>query len=85
VPTASNPPAEPRRVRVVPEGPILIEGPVEVELEDGSTMVYDRFTVALCACRRSRRFPLCDASHRRKLRRQPQSSDDLPAAQQFST
>jgi CDGSH-type Zn-finger protein len=51
-----------------PEGPVLVEGPVEVELEDGSTVVSERFMVALCVCRRSRRPPFCDTSHRRKER-----------------
>jgi CDGSH-type Zn-finger protein len=66
VPTASN--AEPRRVTVVRGGPVLIEGPVELELPDGSTVRSDRFVVAVCACRRSRRFPFCDTSHRRRQR-----------------
>ncbi|QFG19822.1 CDGSH iron-sulfur domain-containing protein [Actinomadura sp. WMMB 499] len=58
-----------RRVRPVPGGPVLVEGPVEVELEDGRVVVSDRFTVALCVCRRSRAYPFCDASHRRRPRR----------------
>ncbi|AQS71779.1 iron-binding protein [Streptomyces pactum] len=41
-----------------------MEGPVEVELEDGTTVSSDRFRVALCTCRRSRRYPWCDTSHR---------------------
>lgn len=57
---------ERRRVVIVPGGPILVEGPVEIELEDGRTLVCDRFLVALCGCHRSRRFPLCDTSHRRR-------------------
>ncbi|GAA0938149.1 CDGSH iron-sulfur domain-containing protein [Actinocorallia libanotica] len=60
---------EPRRVVLDPEGPVLVEGPVEIVLEDGSTVVSDRFMVALCTCRRSRDYPLCDTSHRRKKRR----------------
>lgn len=58
----------PRRVRMVPGGPVLVEGPVEVLLEDGRTVVSDRFLVALCACRRSRSYPFCDTSHRRRVR-----------------
>jgi CDGSH-type Zn-finger protein len=57
-----------RRVVVVPSGPVLVEGPVEIVLPGGSTVVSDRFLVAVCACRRSRRFPLCDTSHRRVSR-----------------
>ncbi|MFM9627190.1 MULTISPECIES: CDGSH iron-sulfur domain-containing protein [Streptomyces] len=60
-----NSPAErPRRISVRRKGPLLVEGPVEVELEDGSTVVSDRFRVALCTCGRSRRYPWCDTSHR---------------------
>jgi CDGSH-type Zn-finger protein len=66
VPTESNADAAPRRVRLVQGGPILIEGPVELTLPDGSTTVSDRFLVAICACRRSRRYPFCDTSHRLK-------------------
>ncbi|MGW5210554.1 CDGSH iron-sulfur domain-containing protein [Streptomyces sp. NPDC004051] len=29
-------------------------------------MVSQRFTVAVCTCRRSRIFPWCDTSHRRR-------------------
>ncbi|MFG6197683.1 CDGSH iron-sulfur domain-containing protein [Nonomuraea sp. JJY05] len=47
---------------------MLVEGPVEVLLEDGSVVTSDRFLVALCVCRRSRRFPFCDTSHRRRTR-----------------
>ncbi|MGA4844160.1 CDGSH iron-sulfur domain-containing protein [Streptomyces sp. G45] len=46
-------------------GPLMVEGPVEVTLDDGSTVTSDRFQVAVCTCRRSRRYPWCDTSHRR--------------------
>lgn len=59
------------RVRVVPGGPVLVEGPVEVVLEDGTAVTSDRFVVALCACRRSRCYPWCDTSHRRRARPGP--------------
>lgn len=49
-------------------GPLLVEGPVEVELEDGTIVSSDRFRVALCTCRRSRRYPWCDTSHRARVR-----------------
>jgi CDGSH-type Zn-finger protein len=41
---------------------------VEVELEDGTVVSSDRFQVALCTCRRSRRFPWCDTSHRSRTK-----------------
>ncbi|WP_330172388.1 CDGSH iron-sulfur domain-containing protein [Streptomyces sp. NBC_01498] len=50
------------------DGPFLVDGPVEVVLDDGTTVRSDRFTVALCACRRSRTYPWCDTSHRRRVR-----------------
>ncbi|MBG6093857.1 CDGSH iron-sulfur domain-containing protein [Actinomadura viridis] len=59
---------ERRRVTIVPGGPILVEGPVEVVMDDGNVVRSDRFLVALCACRRSGRYPFCDTSHRRRVR-----------------
>lgn len=58
----------PRRVVVDPEGPILVEGPVEVVREDGTVAESDRFQVAICTCRRTRTAPWCDTSHRRHRR-----------------
>ncbi|MFD7666511.1 CDGSH iron-sulfur domain-containing protein [Streptomyces sp. NPDC059788] len=55
---------EARRVVQDPAGPVLVEGPVEVRLGDGTTARSDRPLVALCRCRRSRTFPWCDTSHR---------------------
>ncbi|MFD7610657.1 CDGSH iron-sulfur domain-containing protein [Streptomyces sp. NPDC059828] len=56
------------RVILPVDGPLLIEGPIEVVLQDGSTVSSDRFCVALCMCHRSRSYPWCDASHRRRTR-----------------
>ncbi|MBL1076875.1 CDGSH iron-sulfur domain-containing protein [Nocardia sp. 2] len=50
------------------EGPALIEGPVELVTADGRTIRSDRCLVALCLCRRSSIYPLCDTSHRRHRR-----------------
>ncbi len=57
-----------KRVRIDSGGPILVEGPVEIVTPDGETVTSDRFVVALCACRRSKSFPFCDTSHRRRSR-----------------
>lgn len=65
-----------RRIKVQHRGPLLVEGPVEVELEDGTTVVSDRFRVALCTCRRSRRYPWCDTSHRDRARGRPGRPED---------
>lgn len=56
-------------------GPVVVEGPVEVVLEDGTVARSDRFAVALCTCRRSRTFPWCDTSHRRREHRSPAEGD----------
>lgn len=58
---------EPRRVTLEHGGPVLVEGPVEIVLDDGTTVRSDRFMVALCVCRRSRTYPFCDTSHRKKV------------------
>jgi len=57
-----------REVVVTADGPVLITGPVEVVLPDGRRVRSDRPVTALCVCRRSRRTPFCDTSHRRKIR-----------------
>ena len=45
---------------------MLIEGPVDMVLDDGSRVCSDRFLVAVCMCKRSKIYPLCDTSHRRR-------------------
>lgn len=41
---------------------------MEVVTEDGTVVSSERFAVAVCTCRRSRSFPWCDTSHRRRTR-----------------
>jgi CDGSH-type Zn-finger protein len=62
-------------------GPVLVEGPVEVVLPDGSVELSERPVVALCTCRRSRRYPFCDTSHRRHGRPRAEASADGEAGQ----
>lgn len=57
-----------RRVIVTDDGPILVYGPVDVEMPDGTRVPSDRAVTALCACGRSARRPFCDTSHRRRVR-----------------
>lgn len=54
------------RIRTDRDGPLLVEGPVEVTGPGGDTVVSKRFVVAICTCRRSRAYPWCDTSHRRR-------------------
>jgi hypothetical protein len=63
--------ARPRRVTVMPDGPLLVEGPVELVTPGGEAVRSERFVVAVCACRRSKRYPFCDTSHRRRVRTRP--------------
>ena len=66
--TSRRDPGTARAVRVVPGGPVLVEGPVELTGADGTVVTVDRFLVAVCVCRRSKRYPICDTSHRRRVR-----------------
>ncbi|MGW8764428.1 CDGSH iron-sulfur domain-containing protein [Streptomyces sp. NPDC055815] len=56
------------RLRPLPEGPLLVEGPAEIVMPDGSVIRCERPVMALCTCRRSLRAPFCDTSHRPRLR-----------------
>ncbi|MFV9632466.1 CDGSH iron-sulfur domain-containing protein [Mycobacterium neumannii] len=70
---------EPRTVRVVPNGPLMVQGPVRIEMPDGQVVESDRFMVAVCTCRRSKDYPLCDTSHRRRKRADASAKRDAPA------
>ncbi|MFE7584621.1 CDGSH iron-sulfur domain-containing protein [Streptomyces gardneri] len=67
-----------RRVSMDPRGPVLVEGPVEIALDDGTVARSDRFVVAVCTCRRSRTYPWCDTSHRRRERATPPPEEGKP-------
>ncbi|WP_078903626.1 CDGSH iron-sulfur domain-containing protein [Streptomyces xanthophaeus] len=67
-----------RRVSVERSGPVLVEGPVEILLEDGTLARSDRFVVAVCTCRRSRTYPWCDTSHRPRERATPPPQERSP-------
>jgi CDGSH-type Zn-finger protein len=54
---------------MVQGGPALVPGPVELVTDDGTVVASDRFLVAVCMCRRSKMFPLCDTSHRKRVRK----------------
>ncbi|GAB1812872.1 CDGSH iron-sulfur domain-containing protein [Mycobacterium sp. MUNTM1] len=67
------------RVQVVPNGPVLVSGPVRIEMPGGEVVESDRFMVAICTCRRSGRYPLCDTSHRRCRRLKTSAPSSAPA------
>ncbi|WP_017613867.1 CDGSH iron-sulfur domain-containing protein [Nocardiopsis salina] len=65
-----------RRVVVTGEGPILVHGPVDIEMPDGERVHSDRPVTALCACGRTAHLPFCDTSHRRRVRDAERKEDD---------
>jgi len=67
-----------RLVRVVPAGPVMVQGPVRIEMPAGRVVASDRFMVAICACRRSKNYPLCDTSHRKRA---PRENPEAQSAQ----
>jgi CDGSH-type Zn-finger protein len=67
-----------RQVVVTADGPVLLTGPVEIVLPDGRRVRSDRPVTALCVCRRSKRAPFCDTSHRRKVRTTDDTAHDAP-------
>jgi CDGSH-type Zn-finger protein len=79
VPTdAEHAPGDVRAVRITAGGPMLVQGPVRIETPDGGTVESDRFMVAICMCRRSKTYPLCDTSHRTKKRSADRSDERSP-------
>ncbi len=67
--TPANGRAEPVRIVFTEDGPALVDGPVDLVTADGEVVHADRFLVAICLCKRSRSYPLCDTSHRRRRAR----------------
>jgi CDGSH-type Zn-finger protein len=57
------------RVEITGEGPVLVHGATDIVAPDGTIVRSERAVTALCTCRRSRRYPLCDTSHRNRERR----------------
>ncbi|MEU6849589.1 CDGSH iron-sulfur domain-containing protein [Actinacidiphila alni] len=70
-----NTPERPRQVVVERDGPVLVEGPVTVVGDDGVPVTSHRFVVAVCTCRRSRTYPWCDTSHRRRSKKRQEEGD----------
>lgn len=62
----ANGTAEPVRIVFTEDGPALVDGPVDLVTAAGEVVHADRFLVAICLCKRSRSYPLCDTSHRRR-------------------
>ena len=63
-----------RRVVVTADGPLLVEGPVDIDLPDGRRVRSERPVTAVCVCGRSARYPICDTSHRVRAPRAPKET-----------
>ena len=53
------------KIRVVTNGPLLVEGPVAIETADGQQLKRGG-RLALCRCGLSSSLPFCDSAHTRK-------------------
>jgi len=49
------------KIKVLPNGPLFVEGNMEITLVDGTTVVKDK--AALCRCGASQNKPYCDGAH----------------------
>jgi len=49
------------KIKVLPNGPLLVQGSVELTMADGS--VISKENPALCRCGASQNKPFCDGSH----------------------
>lgn len=52
-------------IRIIENGPVLIEGPFTLITNHGLNISHTK-TTALCRCGFSRNMPFCDGSHRKK-------------------
>ena len=64
------------RVVVTGDGPVLVEGPVDIDLPDGRRVRSERPVTAVCVCGRSARYPICDTSHRVRAARPARTQED---------
>jgi len=54
------------RIRIRPNGPLVVEGPFELADSEGIPFSFgtDKPAVALCRCGASAKQPFCDGAHR---------------------
>ncbi|MDR2955705.1 MAG: CDGSH iron-sulfur domain-containing protein [Prevotella sp.] len=49
------------KIKVTSNGPLLVDGKIDLIMADGSTVTKDK--AALCRCGASNNKPYCDGSH----------------------
>lgn len=74
-----------REIIVTADGPLLVSGPVEIVMPDGRRVKSDRPVTALCVCKRSRRQPFCDTSHRCRVHTDEIAQEEDRAQQKTPT
>jgi 3-phenylpropionate/trans-cinnamate dioxygenase ferredoxin subunit len=50
-------------IRATRNGPLIVEGPVELYDTDGNRVAVDKPRIALCRCGASSNKPFCDGTH----------------------
>lgn len=55
--------SDPVKITALPDGPLQVQGPVEVTGVNGVTRTLDK--ALLCRCGHSNSKPYCDSSHKR--------------------
>lgn len=53
------------RLTLIPDGPVAVDGAIEIVRQDGTPIGVPAPTVYLCRCGRSANKPFCDGSHAR--------------------
>ena len=55
------------KIRMRPNGPFVVEGPIELVDSDGAAFAIDpaKPAIALCRCGASEKRPFCDGAHNR--------------------
>jgi len=51
------------KIKLMPNGPVIVEGNFEVFSADGTEMAQGKGMVALCRCGASASKPFCDGAH----------------------
>jgi 3-phenylpropionate/trans-cinnamate dioxygenase ferredoxin subunit len=50
-------------IRILKNGPLLVQGAIELLDADGNKVATDKETIALCRCGASTNKPFCDGTH----------------------
>jgi 3-phenylpropionate/trans-cinnamate dioxygenase ferredoxin subunit len=52
-------------ITVKPNGPYVVQGPIDLVDADGNVYPVEREVIALCRCGASEKKPFCDGTHSR--------------------